>query len=64
MAQLRKSKESQPKAEEIPEAAPSKTNPEIEAHKHLSDELLDEIDALLEENAEEFVKNYQQRGGE
>lgn len=28
------------------------------------DELLDEIDQVLEENAEEFVKNYVQRGGE
>jgi ubiquitin-like protein Pup len=28
------------------------------------DELLDEIDIVLEENAEEFVKNYVQKGGE
>jgi prokaryotic ubiquitin-like protein Pup len=28
------------------------------------DALLDEIDAVLEENAEEFVKNYVQKGGE
>jgi ubiquitin-like protein Pup len=28
------------------------------------DTLVDEIDAVLEENAEEFVKNYVQRGGE
>ncbi len=28
------------------------------------DKLLDEIDDILEENAEEFVKNYVQRGGE
>ena len=28
------------------------------------DDLLDEIDSVLEENAEEFVKNYVQRGGE
>ena len=35
--------------------------------KDLKDEmdaLVDEIDAVLEENAEEFVKNYVQRGGE
>jgi ubiquitin-like protein Pup len=25
---------------------------------------VDEIDSVLEENAEEFVKNYVQRGGE
>ncbi|MCP5044429.1 MAG: ubiquitin-like protein Pup [bacterium] len=28
------------------------------------DALVDDIDAVLEENAEEFVKNYVQRGGE
>lgn len=28
------------------------------------DDLLDEIDAVLDENAEEFVKNYVQKGGE
>ena len=28
------------------------------------DDLLDEIDAVLESNAEEFVKNYVQKGGE
>ncbi len=28
------------------------------------DQLLDEIDGVLEENAEEFVRNYVQKGGE
>lgn len=28
------------------------------------DNLLDEIDEVLEENAEEFVRNYVQKGGE
>ena len=28
------------------------------------DSLIDEIDKVLEENAEEFVKNYIQKGGE
>ncbi|MFI5035269.1 MAG: ubiquitin-like protein Pup [Acidimicrobiales bacterium] len=28
------------------------------------DELLDEIDDVLEENAEEFVRNYVQKGGQ
>jgi ubiquitin-like protein Pup len=28
------------------------------------DKLLDEIDDLLEENAEEFVRNYVQKGGQ
>jgi ubiquitin-like protein Pup len=28
------------------------------------DDLLDEIDSVLEDNAEEFVRNYVQKGGE
>jgi prokaryotic ubiquitin-like protein Pup len=28
------------------------------------DDLLDEIDSVLEDNAEEFVKNYVQKGGQ
>ena len=32
--------------------------------KHDLDEILEEIDSLLEENAEEFVKGYVQKGGE
>ncbi|MBW4030254.1 MAG: ubiquitin-like protein Pup [Acidobacteria bacterium] len=28
------------------------------------DDLLDEIDVVLEENAEEFVRNYVQKGGQ
>ncbi|WP_250281420.1 MULTISPECIES: ubiquitin-like protein Pup [unclassified Frankia] len=38
-----------------------------ERHEKLSedvDSLLDEIDDVLEENAEEFVKGYVQKGGE
>jgi ubiquitin-like protein Pup len=35
-----------------------------EALKEEMDSLMDEIDNVLEENAEEFVKNYVQRGGE
>lgn len=46
----------------------AKPNPKvIEAGKKLKediDALVDEIDSVLEENAEEFVKNYVQKGGE
>lgn len=35
-----------------------------EALKEELDELLDEIDAVLEVNAEEFVRSYVQKGGE
>lgn len=43
-------------------------NPEVakkgDKTKEDIDKLLDEIDDILEENAEEFVKSYVQRGGE
>ena len=32
--------------------------------KEEMDDILDEIDSVLEENAEEFVKSYDQKGGE
>jgi prokaryotic ubiquitin-like protein Pup len=32
--------------------------------KEEMDDILDEIDSVLEENAEEFVKQYVQKGGE
>ncbi len=38
-----------------------------ERHEKLSDDveaILDEIDEVLEENAEEFVRSYVQKGGE
>ncbi len=44
-----------------PPAAPSDAGERIKAEL---DDILDEIDGVLEENAEEFVKNYVQKGGE
>ena len=35
-----------------------------ERRKEERDDLLDEIDGVLESNAEEFVKSYVQKGGE
>lgn len=35
-----------------------------EALKEELDDLLDEIDSVLEDNAEDFVRNYVQKGGE
>lgn len=46
----------------------TEANPEIPKKgkklKEDMDKLVDEIDEILEENAEEFVKSYVQRGGE
>ena len=43
---------------------PQKLAKKGEKLKEDMDALVDEIDEVLEENAEEFVKNYVQRGGE
>jgi len=45
-------------------AGPKKMAKKGEELKGEMDNLIDEIDEVLEENAEEFVKNYVQRGGE
>jgi ubiquitin-like protein Pup len=42
-------------------AAPTK---QAEKLKEELDDLLDEIDTVLEDNAEDFVRNYVQKGGE
>lgn len=46
------------------EVAESATADSKEALKAEMDDLLDEIEDVLEENAEEFVKGYIQKGGE
>jgi ubiquitin-like protein Pup len=45
------------------QAAPQ-TSKKGERLKEDMDRLLDEIDSVLEENAEEFIKNYVQKGGQ
>jgi prokaryotic ubiquitin-like protein Pup len=53
-------------ADEVEASAESATDVQ-ERHEKLSedvDAILDEIDEVLEENAEEFVRGYVQKGGE
>ena len=53
--------------EETDEVEASVDSEVAERHKEMSedvDALLDEIDGVLEENSEEFVRSYVQKGGE
>jgi ubiquitin-like protein Pup len=55
--------ESEQQDEPAPVASTKLTEKGAKIKKSL-DEVIDEIDGILEENAEEFVKSYVQRGGE
>lgn len=59
--QIRKSAPPRSDAAEVEEFTPSESGSRIKAEL---DDLLDEIDEVLETNAEEFVKSYVQKGGE
>lgn len=59
--QIKKSAPSRTDATEIEELASGESGTRIKAEL---DDLLDEIDEVLETNAEEFVKSYVQKGGE
>jgi ubiquitin-like protein Pup len=48
---------------EVDESTPA-TSERGEKIKAELDDLLDEIDEVLEDNAEEFVRNYVQKGGQ
>jgi ubiquitin-like protein Pup len=49
-------------AEEVEDELP--TTPATEATGDDVDDLLDEIDSVLEENSEEFVRGFVQKGGQ
>jgi ubiquitin-like protein Pup len=55
------SKTNNEQSEEVELKSDEKKSDEI---KEGLDDLLDEIDGVLETNAEEFVKNYVQKGGQ
>jgi ubiquitin-like protein Pup len=64
MAEREQKKKPAPrKTEEVEEEAPA-TSESGEKIKAELDDLLDEIDEVLESNAEDFVKSYVQKGGE
>ncbi|MGH9090357.1 MAG: ubiquitin-like protein Pup [Acidimicrobiales bacterium] len=59
----RKSAPERTEEEEVGEDAPAASE-RGEKIKAELDDLLDEIDEVLEDNAEEFVRNYVQKGGQ
>jgi ubiquitin-like protein Pup len=65
MAEREMKKKSTPAREEheVVEETPA-TSEQGEKIKAELDDLLDEIDEVLESNAEEFVKSYVQKGGQ
>ena len=65
MAEREQKRRPAPQREEtaVVEEAPQSTD-RAEKLKAEIDDLLDEIDEVLEDNAEEFVRNYVQKGGQ
>jgi prokaryotic ubiquitin-like protein Pup len=65
MAEREQKKKSAPgrTEEQVDDAAPA-TSERGEKLKAELDDLMDEIDEVLEDNAEEFVRNYVQKGGQ
>ncbi|HEY9556814.1 MAG TPA: ubiquitin-like protein Pup [Acidimicrobiales bacterium] len=58
-----KKKQAPAKSDEVVEDTPAKSEAGEKIKGEL-DDLLDEIDEVLESNAEDFVKSYVQKGGE
>ena len=58
-----KQKHAPSRTEEVAEAAPAAAASSDKLKADL-DDLLDEIDGVLETNAEDFVKSYVQKGGQ
>ena len=57
-------KPSRPSTESVPEEETRTAGPTGDRLKAELDDLLDEIDEVLETNAEEFVNSYIQKGGQ
>lgn len=61
---INKQQPAQRRDDEVADEAAPATSETGEKLKAELDDLLDEIDEVLETNAEEFVKSYVQKGGE
>ncbi len=59
-----KSKQTTGRTDEVVDEAAPATSESGEKLKEEMDDLLDEIDEVLETNAEDFVKSYVQKGGQ
>lgn len=59
--QIKRSRREEDQAEQETAAAPSTNNAELDNEV---DSILDEIDEILEVNAEDFVKSFVQKGGQ
>ena len=62
--ELKRRPQTAPREETAPEETDAPSGGQGEKLKAELDDLLDEIDEVLEEDAEEFVRNYVQKGGE
>jgi ubiquitin-like protein Pup len=60
----RKQKPAPKEREEVVESDVAAASERGEKLKEDIDDLLDEIDSVLEDNAEEFVRSYVQKGGQ
>ena len=60
----RKQKPAPKEREEVVDEEVAASSERGEKLKEDIDELLDEIDSVLEDNAEEFVRSYVQKGGQ
>jgi ubiquitin-like protein Pup len=61
---INKQKTTSDRSDEVVEEAAPATSESGEKLKADLDDLLDEIDEVLETNAEDFVKSYVQKGGQ
>lgn len=60
---IQKTKEVQEREAEV-EEAPGAVAADNSETLQITDDLLDEIDSVLEVNAEEFIKSFRQKGGQ